>query len=195
MKKYRILSGKVTPEVLAEGQKRLMEVESWAKKGLENLAVEAGLMILDGIMSEEIAGKLGTWGEQKASRHGRQPGYVIFDGRKVAVSRPRVRSKAGKELRLESYERFQEDGARQRVVARHLMRQCSSRNYEGALNQCLEGYGVKKSTVSREWKLATQKQLQELMNRTVPKDLVAVLIDGKFQGGQPLKFDQAIIKG
>jgi transposase-like protein len=178
-KKYRILSGKVTPESLSEGQKRLMGVENWAKEGLEKLAAEAGMLILDGIMSEEIARKLGKRGEQEAYRHGHQPGYVVFDGRKVAVKRPRVRSKAGEEVRLESYERFQEDGARQRVVARHLMRHCSSRNYRGALNECLEGYGVAKSSVSREWKLATQKQLQELLHRPVPQDLVAVMVDGK----------------
>ena len=178
-KSYRILTGKVTPETMATATEKLLEVQAWTSQGLEQLAAEAGLLILNGLLSSEIAQKLGPRGQQKAYRHGHQPGYVIFDGRKVAVERPRVRSKDGGELALESYERFQEDGKRQRAVARQLMRHCSTRNYEGAISECMDGYGIKRSSVSRQWKLATEKQLQEILERPVPQGIVAILIDGK----------------
>ncbi len=178
-KRYRILTGKVTPETMAQAMEKLMEVQAWANQGLEQLATEAGLLILNGLLSSEITQKLGARGQQQAYRHGHQPGYVFFDGRKVPVERPRVRAKDGGELALESYERFQQDGDRQRVVARHLMRHCSTRNYQGAISECVEGYGIKKSSVSRQWKLVTEKQLQDLLERSVPQGIVAILIDGK----------------
>ena len=178
-KRYRILTGKSTSETLAHATEKLLEVQAWAHQGLEQLALEAGLLILNGLLSAEITQKLGHRGQKQAYRHGHQSGYVIFDGRKVAVERPRVRAKNGGELALESYERFQQDGDRQRSVARQLMRHCSTRNYQGAISECVEGYGIKKSSVSRQWKLATEKQLQEILERRVPKDVVALLIDAK----------------
>jgi transposase-like protein len=178
-KTYRILTGKSTSETLAQAAESLLAVQAWASQGLEQLAAEAGLLILNGLLSAEITQKLGRRGQQEAYRHGHQNGYVIFDGRKVAVKRPRVRARDGGELALDSYERFQQDGDRQRSVARQLMRHCSTRNYQGAISECVEGYGIKKSSVSRQWKQATEKQLQELLERPVPKDVVALLIDGK----------------
>jgi hypothetical protein len=55
---------------------------------------------------------------------------------------------------LKSYNAFQQDGKMQRAIARQLIRQVSTRNYEGALEDCLAGYGIKKSSVSkRYWKI------------------------------------------
>jgi transposase-like protein len=67
----------------------------------------------------------------------------------------------------------------QRAVARQLLRQVSTRNYEGALEDCLEGYGIKKSSVSRQWKAASAAELAKLCARPVSPDLVALVIDGK----------------
>ena len=68
----------------------------------------------------------------------------------------------------------------QQAVARKVMRQCSTRNYEGALDDCLDGYGVKRSSVSRHFKVTTATELKELLERPVPSDLVALLIDAKY---------------
>src|SRR5205814_3862245 len=65
-----------------------------------------------------------------------------------------------------------------------LIRQCSTRDYEGAIESCLKGYGIKRSSVSRHWKAATAKQLQELLQRPVPKELLVLMIDSKFFAGQ-----------
>lgn len=72
----------------------------------------------------------------------------------------------------------------QRAVARQLVRQCSTRNYEGALEDCLAGYGMKKSSVSRQWKAATSAELEKLCRRAVPKELAALIIDGKHLRGE-----------
>src|SRR5262249_26950510 len=112
-----------------------------------------------------------------------KPGYVIFGGRKVTLQRPRLRSPDQQEVELSSYKAFQSQGKLQEAVARQLTRQCSSRDYEGAIESCLKGYGIKRSSVSRHWKAATAKELDRLMQRPVPKDLLVLMIDGKYLGG------------
>jgi len=83
-------------------------------------------------------------------------------------------------MALKSYQSFQSDGRLQRAVARKVIRQCSTRNYEGALEECLQGYGIKRSSVSRHYKVTTAAELKELLERPVPADLLAVLIDAKY---------------
>ena len=68
----------------------------------------------------------------------------------------------------------------QRPVARRVIRQCSMRNYEGALDDCLEGYGIKKSSVSRHFKLSSTQELKALLERPVPAELLALVIDAKY---------------
>lgn len=149
------------------------------RQEIEALTVNIGLKILRRYMEAEIVQRQGRWGQRTQYRHGTQPGYVVFHGRKVPLSRPRLRQKDGGEVTLKSYRLFQQDGRMQRAVARKLLRQVSTRNYAGAIDECLAGYGVTKSSVSRHWKVATAAELEKLCQRPVPKDLVALLIDGK----------------
>jgi putative transposase len=159
-----------------------LSVEQWIsgmRDQIESFSAELGMKVMRAVMNEEISNRLGPYGQQSQYRHGEQPGYVIYGGRKVQLERPRMRSSSGEETRLRSYEAFQQDGKLQRSVARQMMRQCSTRNYEGALDNCLKGYGIKKSSVSRQWKTATTAELEKLCSRRVPRDLMALIIDGK----------------
>ena len=158
----------------------MLEIILETKAEIEALSAQAGLKIIHHFLEEEIRQRCGPRGQQSAYRHGQQPGYVVFAGRKVSIAKPRLRAKAGKEMRLKSYEAFQQDGRMQRSVARKLTHQVSTRNYAAAIDDCLEGYGIDKSSVSRQWKAATTTELQKLVQRPVPADLVALLIDGQY---------------
>ncbi len=166
----------------------LSQLLEGARGEIESFSAELGLLIMGAVMEEEIAQRLGPHGSQSFYRHGTQPGYVVFAGRKSALERPRMRAVNGKEAVLKSYRAFQQDGKMQRAVARQLIRQVSTRNYEGALEDCLTGYGIKKSSVSRQWKAASAGELKKLCTRRVPSDLVALIIDGKH-----LKQDCAVV--
>ena len=157
----------------------MLEIILQTKAEVEALSAQAGLKIIHHFLEEEILQRCGPRGQQSAYRHGQQPGYVVFAGRKVSIAKPRLRAKAGKEMRLKSYEAFQQDGRMQRAVARKLTHQVSSRNYAAAIDDCLEGYGIDKSSVSRHWKAATTAELQKLVQRPIPSDLVALLVDGQ----------------
>src|SRR6266480_718449 len=169
-----------------EAQLPLDELIAGARQDIEAFAAELGLTLIQRIMEAEIKQKVGPWGQQQTYRRGHQPGYVVYGGRKVKVERPRLRSREDQEDPLASYQAFQKDGKLQAAVARQLTRQCSSRDYEGAVEGCLKGYGIKRSSVSRHWKAATAKELERLMQRPVPKDLLVLMIDSKFFAGDCL---------
>src|SRR5215475_5706845 len=169
-----------------EAELPMEELMAGARADIETFAAELGLTIIQRVMEAEISRKVGPWGSQSMHRHGHQAGYVIYGGRKVMLERPRLRSRQNQEVPLASYQAFQKDGKMQQAVARQLTRQCSSRDYEGAIEGCLKGYGIKRSSVSRHWKAATAKELESLMRRPVPKDLLVLMIDSKFFGGDCL---------
>jgi transposase-like protein len=192
MRKYtrQIQQGKQKAEnknrLILEAQIPMSELIAGVRQDIEGFAAELGLTIIQRVMAAEIEQKVGKWGQQQTHRHGHQPGYVIYGGRKVSLERPRLRSLEDQEVPLASYQAFQTAGKLQAAVARQLTRQCSTRNYEGAIDDCLKGYGIKRSSVSRHWKAATVKELETLMQRPIPKDLLVLMIDSKFFGGDCL---------
>src|SRR3954471_14182932 len=171
---------------LLQAQAPLQDLMSGVRHDIEAIAAEFGMTIIQAIMEEEIRLLAGPWGKQKIHRHGSQPGYVLYAGRKVTLERPRARHSTQQEVQLKSYKAFRENGRLQQAVARQLTRQCSTRNYEGAIDECIKGYGIKRSTVSRHWKAATAKELEALMERPIPKELLVLMIDSKFFGGDCL---------
>lgn len=158
----------------------MAELIAGARESIEALCGQIGLRIMLAVMHREIDLKAGLWGQQKLYRHGKQKGYVVYAGRKLALERPRLRHPENGEVPLQTYKAFQSEGKMQQAVARRILRNCSMRNYEGALDDCLQGYGIKRSSVSRHFKATTTQELKELLERPVPKDLLALLIDGKY---------------
>src|SRR6266436_6313253 len=86
-----------------EAQLPMSELIAGVRDDIETFAAELGLTLIQRVMEAEIQQKLGPWGQQLVSRHGHQPGYVIFGGRKVTLERPRLRSRQDKEVGLASY--------------------------------------------------------------------------------------------
>lgn len=147
---------------------------------LDSLIAQVGLQVIRGVLDQEIGTLCGTRGQQKAYRHGSQSGYVIFAGRKVTINKPRVRQKGGAELALATYKAFQQEGPLQKAIGRNLRRQVSTRNYAGAIDDCIEGYGISRSSVSRHWKALTEAELRTFCQRAVPADILALVIDGQY---------------
>lgn len=169
----------------------LVEVWEEMQARVEQLAGEAGLRILHGLLEEEVRRRVGPPHRpdpaSESVRWGRQPGYVVFGGQKMALTRPRVRTRTGAEVELDSYRRLQQDGRLQRAVAERVVCGLSTRKYRRAVQAVLEGYGIEKSSVSRHFVRATAHQLQQLCERRLEGlNLVAVLIDGIEFAGQTL---------
>jgi len=169
----------------------LVEVWEQLQPQVEHLAGLAGLQILRGVIEDEVTRRVGPRYQpdpaSRCVRWGQQPGYVVFSGQKVAVERPRVRTREGAEVQLASYARLQHDGRRQRAVREGILAGLTSRSYHRAVQSVLEGYGIEKSSVSREFVQASAAQLKQLCEKKLDGlELVALLIDGIHLGQQVL---------
>jgi len=179
-KKFEVLGRK---ELAVRLPLPLVEVWEELQPEVEHLTGMAGLQIIRAVIEEEVTRRVGPRhrpdAESGCVRWGQQPGYVLFSGQKVAVTRPRVRTREGQEVELENYARLQHDGGRQRAVRRGIVAGLSTRNYHRAVESVLDGYGIEKSSVSREFLAASAAQLRKLCEKKLDGlDLVAILIDG-----------------
>lgn len=151
---------------------------------IEQTASQAGLLMMKALIDEEveqIAGRrYGHQADRQATRWGHEEGHVIFCGRKVGVERPRVRTVDGREVPLQRYQAFAHPQRMQESVSQRILRRVSTRDYAGALDEVCEGYGIEKSSVSRQWKAASSKQLKQMLERPLGDlDLCVLLLDGK----------------
>lgn len=149
-----------------------------AREGMHNLMERLGLELMTRTIERERT-ELTEGAERAGYKWGSQPGFAFLNGRKVALAHQRVRTLDGhQEMRLRSYAKFQEDGAG-RVAYRDLMRGVSTRNYAEGVEGFLDGYGLEKSSVSRQFVRASGEKLRELMERDLSTlKLAAVFIDG-----------------
>ena len=176
-------------ELLVQVPLPMAEVWAELQAEVEKLTGQAGLRIVSAMLEDEVTRLAGPPHRpdpaSNALRWGRQGGYVVLDGQKVSVEHPRVRTREGKEVPLKNYELLQQDGPRQRRVREGILAGLTTRNYRRAVESMLDGYGIAKSSVSREFVQASAAQLKELCERKLNQlELVAILIDGKEVGGQ-----------
>jgi hypothetical protein len=68
-------------------------------------------------------------------------------------------------VELQSYGQLQQDGKLQRGVQERMVAGLSTRNYRRAVESDLEGYGIEKSSVSRQFVAASSNQLRVLCER------------------------------
>ena len=89
----------------------MTEIAGAAREGLLALAVGTGLQVMAAMFDEDVARVCGPGGKHNAERagyrHGTGDGSVTLGGRRLAVTRPRVRAADGSgELHLPSYDLF-----------------------------------------------------------------------------------------
>ena len=152
---------------------------------IEQTASEAGLRMMKALINEEVEQLTGDryrhQPARQAIRWGKEDGHVIFAGRKVAIDKPRVRSKNGtEELSLRRWDAFAHPRRMEQAVQNKILRRVSCRDYSGAIDDMCDGYGIDKSSVSRKWQAASAKQLSQLMERRLDEmDICVILLDGK----------------
>lgn len=119
-------------------------------------------------------------GEERAYRHGYNPGSVRLGEQRHPVRVPRVRDSMG-EVRLASYEHLHRSGGEvDEGLFRKVLFGISCRDYEAAAEAVPGAIGLSKSTISREFKKATAAQLKAFQERDLSQyEVVAVFLDGK----------------
>ena len=186
--KFEVVGGQ---ELVVRVPLPMAEVWAEMQAHVEELAGQAGLQLLRAILENEVTQRVGPPHRPNPSggcvRWGKQPGYVVFAGQKVPLERPRVRTREGQEVDLQSYRQLQQDGKLQRAVREGVVAGLSTRNYRRAVERVVEGYGIEKSSVSRQFVAASSNQLRSLCERRLEDlHLVVLMIDGIHFGGQVL---------
>jgi transposase-like protein len=176
----------VAPEQVALS---LAEVIDSAREGLLALAVGTGLQVMQAMFDEDVDRWCGPRDQHNAERagyrHGRESGSVVLGGRRVPVTRPRVRAAGGAgELPLASYELFRSTEVLGRLAMERMLVGLSTRRYPLGLEPVgsavtTRAAGTARSSVSRRFVAATETALAELLARRLDDlDLVALLLDG-----------------
>lgn len=165
------------------------EIAENMQEGLLALAVGVGLQVMQALMEADVAELVGPKGKHDAARsavrHGRECGSVTLGGRRVPVSRPRVRASDGSgELAIASYELFSSTEILGRLAMEKMLAGLSTRRYRAGLEPV--GHEVaetssatSKSAVSRKFVAMTETALAELLTADLSGlDLVALMVDG-----------------
>jgi putative transposase len=167
----------------------MTEIAENMHEGLLALAVGAGLQVMQALMEVDVTTLAGPKGKhdraRTAVRHGRERGSVTLGGRRVLVTRPRVRAtdRAG-ELPIPSYELFSSTEILGKMAMEKMLAGLSARRYPVGLEPVGEQVGetssaTSKSAVSRRFVAMTETALAELLSQDLSGlDLVALMIDG-----------------
>ena len=108
------------PQLMVRVPLPMAEVWAEMQAQVEKLTGQAGLQILRAILENEVTSRVGPPHRPNPAagcvRWGKQPGYGVFAGQKIPLERPRVRTREGQEVELESHGQLQQDGKLQRAV-------------------------------------------------------------------------------
>ena len=167
----------------------MAEIAENMQEGLLALAVGAGLQVMAALMEADVTALAGTKGRhdgaRTAVRHGRERGSVTLGGRRVPVTRPRVRAADGSaELAVASYELFSSTEILGKMAMEKMLAGLSTRRYAVGLEPVGEqvaetSSATSKSAVSRRFVAMTETALAELLDTNLSGlDLVALMIDG-----------------
>jgi len=165
------------------------EIVADMREGLLALAVGAGLQVMQQLMEADVAAVCGPRGrhdpDRAATRHGSGRGSVTLGGRRVPVSRPRVRAVDGSgEVPVAAYELFTGTELLGKMAMERMLAGVSTRRYPVALEPVgaqveADGKSTSKSAVSRKFVAMTETALADLLAADLTGlDLVAIMIDG-----------------
>ena len=148
-----------------------------------------GLKAVNDVLQEEVT----QWAGARYSREGGLPGYARWGGQqgsvyladqKVSVRVPRVRDTLrGQEVPLSSYTGLQDVRRADNAALRKVLKGLSCRDYASCVDPVAQTFGLSASSLSRRFKRASAKKLQELSERKLsPYDIVGLFLDGKTFG-------------
>ena len=170
-------------------QQALGELVGAAREGLLALSVGVGLGVVHELMEAAVTEVVGPKGrhdpDRVATRHGHEDGAMTLGGRRVAVSRPRMRTADDEhELPVETYGYFADRDPLTRAVMDRMLAGVSTRKFAvvgepvGSEVEASSS-ATSKSTISELFIERTRTALGDLMSRRLDDVRLAVMmLDG-----------------
>ena len=170
-------------------QEALGELVGAAKEGLLALSVGVGLGVVHELMELEVTEVVGPKGkhdpDRVAKRHGHEDGSMTLGGRRVQISRPRMRTADDEhELPVATYEYFADRDPLTRAVMDRMLAGVSTRRFAGVgepvgVDVEQKSASTGKTAVSDMFITRTRTALSELMSRRLEDVRLAVMmLDG-----------------
>jgi len=164
----------------------MVELIEECKIAVDDLLEVLGRSTLEAVLSISAAGVAGESHRGKRGgeivRHGHQDGVVSLSNRKMRVCRPRLRKKGGRaggEVPIPAYDAMRDDSRLGAKIWDTMMRGVSTRNYSAILPDSCEAVGVSKSSISREFVLASEEECKRLLERRFDDvDILIIYVDG-----------------
>jgi putative transposase len=163
----------------------MADVAAAMREGLLAFSTAAGLVVMQQMLTEELASIVGPKHAKLPDRvgnfHGTTTGQVVLGAQKVTVTRPRGRFVDGGEVELATWECFASEDLLRQVVVERMLAGVATRRHVDVTEPVgpIEGRATSKSAVSRRFKAATEAALTELLARDLSGLETAVLmIDG-----------------
>jgi transposase-like protein len=187
--KKRVGEQALEPTALGKLRQLLMPMVAGmaaAKQDLMAWVQDVGIEALKEVFEADATALAGPKGRHSKDRMNHRWGTtnseLPFGGRRIGVERPRVRSKAGQEVRLPSLERFQAEDPLPERVLNQVVLGVSTRGYAASLESAPAGVrsrGTSKSAASRHLVERMGTKLREYLSRPLGDvKLLALMLDG-----------------
>jgi transposase-like protein len=149
---------------------------------VHQLGLQAFAAMLEAERAELCGPRYKHDGSRTATRSGSTRGEVALGGRRVAVRRPRVVDRHGKEVPLEAWAKLSRTDPLDSRAFEQMAIGVATRKYARSLDvlpEDIESRGASKSAVSRRFVALTVEKLAQWMSRPLGDlDIWAVFIDG-----------------
>lgn len=160
------------------------DISEIISNGVRDWLSQRILLIAELLLNAEVLLRVGERNQRdpdrECVRHGAQPGSVMLLEQRVAIQKPRIRTRnKGSEVKLEMYEQLNDKEFLNEQAAAKLLSGTSTRRFEKTLDKMLRGRGVGRQTISQRAIAEMSKQFNEFQTRSLEKtEIVVVFIDG-----------------
>ncbi len=138
-----------------------------------------GLELLEQDATRLAGAPFARKGDEFVYRGGSAPSSLLVDGAKISITKPRLRDADGREVDIPIFEKLRDQDLCDEQMRSRIMRGVSTRNYQGVIDEFSKKTGISKSSVSRAFKRASQKDLDAINNADLSTyKFVALMIDG-----------------
>jgi putative transposase len=165
---------------------RQQESENWTSRAIETALLERskqaafafGVELLEQEASTLCGAPFVRKGEELCHRGGSEISSIMLDGAKYPFRRPRVHNDEG-EVSLKTLGKLRDQDLFDEKIKTRMMLGATTRNYRGIVDSYAKKLSVSKSTVSRAFVRASQKDLDDINTSDLRAEpFVAILIDG-----------------
>lgn len=172
-------------------RQKILAPDFLTSRDIENVLMERGrlaaLSLGMELLEQEIGLRCGRPFQRKNGellyRGGSEESSILIDGAKYPIRRPRIHNDEG-EQEIETLKKLQDVDLFDGHIVDRMMKGVTTRNYDSVISAYATKLGVKKSSVSRAFKRASQEQLEEINHSSLKEhSFIGIVIDGvEFQG-------------